>query len=225
MLIEAYKFQTVRIVRIVREAEKAVSIQLERPVGYNFAPGQHAVVRVQLPDGIKLVRQYSFSSAPDSATICLTIVQEGDGIVSTWFNQTAMVGDTVELSQPFTGPLVQKLPRTKVCMIAGGSGIAPLMSHLQLRRSAKFFNTVLLYSTRTDELCFVSKLTPLPGESIEIRLTDRAPRFTPEEILHSIQGTDQILICGSRPFVLAMRAICEAQSPADKIHIEAFSLQ
>lgn len=224
MLIDAYQFQLCRIVSVVRESEKAVSVWVERPKNYVFQPGQHAVVRVQLPDGVKLVRQYSFSSSPNSNALWLTIVQEGDGIVSTWFNHTAKAGDNIEVSQPFTGPLVQKLPRGEVCMIAGGSGIAPLMSHLELRRGEDVFNTNLLYSTRTDELCFSNTLAPLPGESIEIRLTDKVPRFTPEEILTATENAEAVLICGSRPFVLAMRTICEQRFPADKVHTEAFSL-
>lgn len=224
MLIEAYQFQSVRIKGLVHESEKAVIVQLERPEDYDFKPGQHAVVRVQMPDGSKLVRQYSFSSSPNQTDLELTIVQEGDGIVSTWFNQIANVGDAVELSQPFTGPLVQKDTRAGICMIAGGSGIAPLMAHLRQRREKEISDSVLLYSTRTNERCFTAELTPLSGEHIEVRLTDRASRFTSEEILSAAEGAEEALICGSRPFVMAMRAICEPHFPADKIHAEAFSL-
>lgn len=224
MLIDAYRFQPCRIESVVRESEKAVSVWVARPEDYVFQPGQHAVVRVLIPDGSKLVRQYSFSSGPNEASLRLTVVQEGDGIVSSWFNQVAADGDVIELSQPFAGPLMQEITRAKICMIAGGSGIAPLMSHLELRRAEDAFNTTLLYSTRTDELCFSNTLAPLPGESVEIRLTDKVPRFTPEEILTAAENAEAVLICGSRPFVLTMRSICEQCFPADKVHTEAFSL-
>ena len=134
MLIDPYQFQPVKIERIVRESERAVSVCLELPNGYVFKPGQHAVVRVTMPSGAKLVRQYSFSAPVNSGKLWLTVVQESDGQVSTWFTETAKVGDTVEISHPFTGPLVQKYPYGQICMIAGGSGIAPLMAHIRVLR-------------------------------------------------------------------------------------------
>ena len=223
MLIDPYQFQPMRIKRIVKEAPRAVSVQLERPASYTFAPGQHAVVRVALPDGSRLVRQYSFS-APESANeLWLTIVQEPSGQVSSWFVETAKVEDTVEISPPFTGPLVQNMPRGEICMIAGGSGIAPLMTWVQTLRTKQRPFT-LLYSTRSDERCFKNQLTPLPGETITIRLTDTEPRFTADELRANLSPETTVFICGSRPFVIAMRNICEKVVQPERIYNEAFTL-
>lgn len=223
MLIDPYAFQPTRIEEIVREAQNAVSIRLTLPENYVFEPGQHTVVRVTMPDGSKLVRQYSFSAPISSGSVWLTIAQEPNGQVSTWFVDTAKIGDEIEISHPFSGPLMQKIPRGQICMIAGGSGIAPLMAWVRTLRKKKQPFT-LLYSTLSDERCFENELTPLLGERIIIRLTDTEPRFSGEEITRELTKDSTVFICGSRPLVLAMRSYCEAIVPSGHIFAEAFSL-
>ena len=226
MLIETYTFQPVKILQIVRESPRAVSIEVERPENYVFQSGQHAIVRVALPDGTRLVRQYSFSAAPNAENLWFTIVQQDTGEVSTWFNTTATTSDIIEISPPFMGPLVQKIPRGNICMIAGGSGIAPLMSHLRALRDADTPYTVtLLYSTRLDEQCFKNELVARGAhETIIPRLTDSASRFTGEEITRELTSNTHVYICGSRSFVLSMRHECEKIVQPDHIYSEAFTL-
>ena len=108
-------------------------------------------------------------------------------------------------------------------MIAGGSGIAPLIGFVrQCRAEGAAFT--LLYSTRTDEQCYRDELSPLPGETIAIRLTDKEDRFTYDDIAESVLSTSTVLLCGSRAFVLAMREHCERIIPAAQLLSEAFSL-
>jgi len=223
MLIDPYQFQPVRITHIVREAKHAVSVQLTMPEGYVFTYGQHAVVRITMPDGSRLVRQYSFSSAPSTNELWLTIVREPNGQVSGWFTETAAVGDIIELSHPFTGPLMQKIPRGEICMIAGGSGIAPILSFIgELRAHKKPFT--LLYSTRSDERCFKQQLAPLVDENVTVRLTDVEPRLTGLEIQAKLSAESTVFICGSRDFVTDMKVLCETVSPHMAIYCESFTL-
>jgi ferredoxin-NADP reductase len=223
MLIDPYQFRPVRIEAIVRQAKNAVAVRLSAPEGYDFELGQHTVIRVTLPDGSRLVRQYSFSDTADTSEIWLTIVQEPDGQVSGWFNQVANVGDVVEISKPFAGPLMQKNLRGDICMIAGGSGIAPLIGYVRTLRKLSLSFT-LLYSTRTDEECYTGELAPLSNERIIVRRTDTSPRLTEAEVTSLLSANTTALLCGSRPFVLAMRSYCEQIVPPENIHSEAFSL-
>ncbi|HMR72653.1 MAG TPA: FAD-binding oxidoreductase [Candidatus Saccharibacteria bacterium] len=224
MLIDPYDFRPARITRLIRHAARAISIQLATDQPYDFKVGQHAIVRVTLPDGTKLVRQYSFSSPANDQAIWLTIIHTPEGAVSGWFNERAKEGDTVEISRPFSGPLMQKIPRGEICIIAGGSGIAPVIAWVRALRT-KQQGFTLLYSTRHDELCFPDELTPLrTTEKITIRLTDREPRLTKQDIIDALTPTATVFICGSRPFVLAMHKYCETVVPPDAIHAEAFSL-
>lgn len=223
MLIDPYDFRPARIEELVRHAPRAVSTRLATETPYDFQIGQHAIVRIALTDGTKLVRQYSFSAPADNKTVWLTIVHEPQGVVSGWFNQTAQIGDTVEISRPLSGPLMQKIPRGEICIIVGGSGIAAGIAWMRALRQEHCAFT-LLYSTRSDEFCFCDELTPLQGEDIIIRLTDHEPRLSKQEVTGKLTPSTTVFICGSRPFVLAMREHCETIVPPDSIYAEAFSL-
>lgn len=224
MLLDPYEFQPVAIVNIVRESEKAVSVQLAMPQGYKFVPGQHAIIRIET-DGTKLMRQYSFSSAPSSGELWITVVETPNGAVSTWFNQRAEVGDTIEMSKPFTGPLVHDSPRGKTCMIAGGSGIAPLMSKLREIRSMNQSQPVaLLYSTRSKQRCFEQELVPTAHENIVVKTSDVSGRINLSDIISILEGCSCVYICGSRLFVTDMKKLCQQTSPGILIYDESFTL-
>lgn len=223
MLIDTYHFRTARIAEIVREAPRAVSIRLTTNDSYTFRVGQHAIIRVTMPDGTTLVRQYSFSAPSHGHTVWLTIVEQEAGLVSNWFNRHAKLGDTIELSQPFTGPLVQKIPRGEICIIAGGSGIAPLIAWVRVLR-AKNKPFTLFYSTRSDEMCFADELRPTLQENSIIRLTDTTLRLSRDEIIAKLTPQSTVFICGSRPFVTTMREYCETIVPNEHIFSEAFTL-
>lgn len=225
MLIDPYQFQSVKIVQVVREAKDIVSVQLEKPPRYTYQCGQHAVVRVTMPDGTKLVRQYSFSSAPSSNELWLTIFKMPGGAVSGWFNDNAKVGDEVAVSRPFSGPLVHNYPRGDICMIAGGSGITPVMSHLRnIRTLAHRPRVRLLYSTRTARLCFKKELVALPHEHIAVHLSDIHGRVDEQDIALSTKNAKYIFICGSRSFVQDISAMCRNVAPEATIFAEAFTL-
>ena len=224
VIIDPYLWHEATIIKIVSESAEAVSLQLDLGgQDYDFACGQHTVVRVTLPDGSRVMRQYSFASAPGSQEIWLTVIHTPAGLVSGWFTQTARVGDRIEISQPFTGPLVQDLADANICMIAGGSGIAPLMSHLRARHSQHRLTT-LLYSTRSESRCYENELASLTDHTIHVRLTDMQHRLSQEDIDRYCADSNAVLICGSRQFVDSMRHYVRESFPQLPIHAEAFSL-
>lgn len=226
MIIDPYSWQTVRILEVHRESRHAVSLRITRPNNYHFMIGQHAAIRVNLPGGTSVLRQYSFASATSADDIWLTIVKTPGGLVSSWLVDEACIGDNLAISQPFTGPLCQPdiLLSAPLCLIAGGSGIAPLMSILRERRLHGRFDTTLIYSTRTDERCFESELQPQHEESIIIRDTTTTARLSNEDILTIHAQTSYTFICGSKQFVTTMRTYCDNSAPTSYIFSEAFSL-
>lgn len=226
MLIDAYQWQSVPILSKILESRDAVSLIVAKPRGYYFMPGQHAIVRISTADGTHYVRQYSYSSTSSDTAIRLTITRQPGGIVSSWCIDTAHIGDTIELSQPFTGPLaIDASAVTRLGMVAGGSGIAPMMSHiLTLRETAPAQTRVVLYSTRQNMRCFTSTLVANGDETIDVRLTDEQTRFQPHEIRRALLSCERILICGSRPFVTDMQALCHQYLPDAALHCESFSL-
>ncbi len=225
MILDPYTWYTATIVQIIRESRHAVSVLLHLDMPYTFSPGQHAVIRVSPHPGSSVVRQYSFSSTQENG-LWLTIVKTPDGVVSSWFVDQAVVGDSIKISQPFTGPLIDatSLDDTPICLIAGGSGIAPIMSILRSRRSKNVFETTLVYSTRTDERCFADELSPQKNEIIHLRDTSQTSRITKNEIEEWCTNSQHIYICGSRQFVDTIRDYIKKTHPSAAVHCEAFSI-
>jgi ferredoxin-NADP reductase len=117
----------------------------------NHVAGQHVDVRLTASDGYSAVRSYSIASAPNSeGRVELTIERLPKGEVSPYLTQELALGDRLELRGPIGGWFVWRIQQTEpIQLIAGGSGIVPLMSMIRTRAStgsaARF---QLLYSVR-----------------------------------------------------------------------------
>lgn len=91
--------------------------------------GQHVDVRLTAPDGYAAQRSYSISSPPGADAMELIIEKLDDGEVSPFFHDIAEVGDSFEIRGPLGGHFVwQPSDGGPLLLIAGGSGIAPLMA-------------------------------------------------------------------------------------------------
>ncbi|MFZ1812257.1 MAG: FAD-binding oxidoreductase [Candidatus Saccharimonadales bacterium] len=227
MILDPYTWHDATIAERTYESPDAVSLRVSLPSSYRYRPGQHAIVKLVLPDGTSTLRQYSFASSPRSGTVWLTIVRSPGGVVSSWAIDKAAVGDRLEVSQPFQGPLCQFVnPLRHVTMIAGGSGVVPIMSHLRdLRLRQQSTPITVLYSCRSAARCFETELVAsAPHETIIRRETDLTTRFSPSEITAHITDDTTVFICGSRGFVTAMRDVVYKASPTTPIFAEAFSL-
>jgi ferredoxin-NADP reductase len=113
--------------------------------------GQHVDVRLTAPDGYSAVRSYSIASGPNSeGRIEITVERLPNGEVSPYLTKELMVGDDLELRGPIGGWFVWRRDQTEpIQLVAGGSGIVPLMAMIRARASvggsAPFR---LLYSVR-----------------------------------------------------------------------------
>lgn len=117
-----------------------------------FLPGQHIDLRLTAPDGYQARRSYSITSAPETTgTLEIAIERLPDGEVSPYFHEVAEVGDTIEISGPFTEHFVWRSEQPgALLLIGGGSGVAPLLSMLRHRAFvANASPMTLLYSART----------------------------------------------------------------------------
>jgi ferredoxin-NADP reductase len=110
---------------------------LEVPDWMGHLAGQHVDLRLTAPDGYSVERSYSIASAPDQSTVELTVQLVPDGEVSSYLVEVAMAGDQIELRGPvggyFTWVADQPDP---VLLLAGGSGIVPLMAIIRTRADA-----------------------------------------------------------------------------------------
>lgn len=135
------------------ETPAASTLVLEVPGWPGHLPGQHVDVRLTAEDGYSTQRSYSLASAPDADRVELTVQRVDDGEVSPYLADDLAAGEQVELRGPVGGWFVWRPEQSEpVVLVAGGSGLVPLMAMIRTRRAtgsrAPFR---LVYSVRTPE--------------------------------------------------------------------------
>jgi ferredoxin-NADP reductase len=145
------------------ETPTARTLVLDVPDWPGHLPGQHIDVRLTAPDGYRAQRSYSIASAwtGDGGPVELTVQRLDDGEVSPYLTDVLEVGEQVELRGPVGGWFVWRPSQTApVLLIAGGSGVVPLMAMIRARgadRSKQPFR--LIYSVRTPaDACYADEL-------------------------------------------------------------------
>jgi ferredoxin-NADP reductase len=150
-------------------------------------PGQHVDVRLTAEDGYSVQRSYSISSAPDGSRVELAIQRVADGEVSPYLCDVLSEGDQIELRGPVGGWFVWRATDpAPVTLVAGGSGVAPLMAMIRTRASlGSRVPFRLVYSVRTpDDVMFADELVRRGREDggLDVRIvyTRQAPEGSPE---------------------------------------------
>ena len=113
--------------------------------------GQHVDVRLTADDGYQAERSYSIASAPDAhERLELTVERLDDGEVSPYLVEELQVSDRLEFRGPIGGYFVWESSfGGPLFLIAGGSGVVPLMAMLRHRaRQRSSIPTRLLFSSR-----------------------------------------------------------------------------
>lgn len=167
------------------ETPTAKTITLDVPDWPGHLAGQHVDVRLTAPDGYSAVRSYSIASATNSEKqIELTVERLPDGEVSPYLTEELRVGDLLELRGPIGGWFVWRAEQTEpVQLIAGGSGIVPLMSMIRSRAASKSKVPFrLLYSVREPEAVFYrDELQALSDQDETMSITYAYTRTTPKD--------------------------------------------
>jgi ferredoxin-NADP reductase len=135
---------------VIDETPRVKSLVLGVPGWPGHRPGQHVDVRLTAEDGYQAQRSYSVASAPESAHIMLTVERIDGGEVSSYLASDVQPGDKFELRGPIGGYFVWTVAiGGPLFLIAGGSGVAPLMAMLRHRAALRStIPAVLLYSSR-----------------------------------------------------------------------------
>src|SRR5512140_3430208 len=123
------------VVALHDETATARTITLEVPDWPGHLPGQHVDVRLTALDGYSALRSYSIASVPNpEKRVEITVEHLPDGEVSPYLTQEVAVGDRLELRGPIGGWFVWRPDQTEpVQLVAGGSGIVPLMAMIRSR--------------------------------------------------------------------------------------------
>jgi ferredoxin-NADP reductase len=134
------------------ETASARTLVFDAPDWPGHLPGQHVDVRLTAPDGYTTQRSYSIASAADGNRVELTVQKVDDGEVSPYLTDILKVGDPCEMRGPVGGWFVWRPGLVPVTLIAGGSGVVPLMAMIRARHMLKNQTPFrLLYSVRTPE--------------------------------------------------------------------------
>jgi ferredoxin-NADP reductase len=138
------------VVALRDQSPTARSILLTLPGWPGHAAGQHVDVRLTAPDGYSAVRSYSIASAADGDRIELTVEQLPDGEVSPYLVNELIIGDAIEVRGPIGGWFVWRPDqREPIQLIAGGSGVVPLVAIARAHAAARNGSPIrLLYSVR-----------------------------------------------------------------------------
>jgi ferredoxin-NADP reductase len=143
------QWRVARVVDSEREIESARTIGLTVPGWGGHLAGQHVDLKLTAEDGYSAQRSYSLGRPADGERIELTVQQITDGEVSPYL-MGVRAGEEIEIRGPIGGWFVWRpAEQARVLLVAGGSGIVPLMAMLRQRLlmgSAKFR---LVYSVRS----------------------------------------------------------------------------
>jgi ferredoxin-NADP reductase len=172
------------VVALREETTSARTLALEVPDWPGHVAGQHVDVRLTALDGYSAARSYSIASAPNpEKRLEITVERLPNGEVSPYLTQQLIVGDQLELRGPIGGWFVWRPEQTEpIQLIAGGSGIVPLMAMIRSRASAGSSAPFrLLYSVREPAAVFYGdELRTLTDRGI-VRITHAYTRAVPQD--------------------------------------------
>src|SRR5499433_2396138 len=160
-------WRSARVIGLHDETATARTLALAVNDWPGHVAGQHVDVRLTAADVYSAVRSYSIASAPNSdGRIEITIDRLPDGEVSPYLTQQVTVGDQLELRGPIGRWFVWAPEQIgPIQLVAGGSGIVPLMAMIRSRVSAGSTTPFrLLYSVREPGAVFYrDELKTLPS--------------------------------------------------------------
>jgi ferredoxin-NADP reductase len=175
-------WRVAEVAKIVNETPRVKSLVLDVPDWPGHRSGQHVDVRLTAEDGYQAQRSYSIASEPENARLMLTVELIDEGEVSPYLTSDIRPGDKFELRGPIGGYFVWAAAvGGPLFLVAGGSGIAPLMAMLRHRAAAKSETpALLLYSSRTfEDIIYRAELDQMAarndGLTVIYTLTRRQP--------------------------------------------------
>jgi ferredoxin-NADP reductase len=235
------KWWTGEIAETVRETPTASSLIIDVPGWPGHQAGQHVDVRLTSEDGYQAVRSYSIASAPEAERLMLTIERLDDGEVSPYLVDDVLPGDPIEFLGPIGGYFVWTDSMSgPLLLIAGGSGVVPLMAMARHRAlSGSQTPARLLYSARSAEnLIFREELDAFAADDEHFELFYTLTRAQPlgwsgyarrvdaamlREVAWPPDAQPAIYLCGPTTFVeAASDLLIELGHDPARIRIERF---
>lgn len=214
-------------------------LRLEVPGWPGNLPGQHLDIRLTAEDGYQAERSYSIATSGPGEAIELGIDRVDDGEVSPYLVDVIEPGDMLEVKGPLGGYFVwDAADPSPVQLIAGGSGIVPLIAMSRARAAAGTGAAFrLLYSVRSPaDAMYRAEVDVLSAAGLDTTwvYTREAPvgwagvagRLTPAALAASVWPVDAdplVFVCGPTGFVEAVAdMLVQAGHPPHRVRTERF---
>jgi ferredoxin-NADP reductase len=224
---------------ITVETPTARTIVLDVPGWPGHRAGQHVDVRLTADDGYQAQRSYSIASAPELDALELTVELIDDGEVSPYLVEELVPGDEFEVRGPVGGHFTWSVQDGgPLLLVAGGSGVVPLMAMLRHRaaRDSTVDARLLLSARRREDVIYRDELAALDrrGLTVATTLTREQPAGwdglsgrVDAAMLAGVGPTPaerpRIFVCGPTPFVEHVAdLLVDAGHDPGSIHAERF---
>ena len=242
--MEKFQWQIARVKNIIQETPRVKTFTLQLPQWQPHLAGQHYDIRLTAEDGYQAQRSYSIASPPEQlGEIELTVEWIEEGEVSAYLHEGVAVGDSLEVRGPIGGYFVwgQELVNLPLLLVAGGSGIVPLMAMLRHRAAIGATNpTALLFSVRTAaEVIYRQELEQLAQQQanpFDLRLTftrqpppgwtgyrRRIDKAMLTDVLSRFAVHPQCFVCGPNQLVEQVaNTLVDLGLPSESVRTERF---
>jgi ferredoxin-NADP reductase len=218
------------VIDVLPETPRTRTLSLDVPEWPGHRAGQHVDVRLTAEDGYQTERSYSIASPPEDSRLALTVERLDDGEVSPYLSDELRTGDKLELRGPIGGYFVWDIATGgPLLLVAGGSGIVPLMAMLRHRDIALATADAgarhrlparLLYSSRRwDEIIYRDELARLAEKDTTVEVSHTLTREQPlgwsgfkrridhamlEAVAWPASEHPRVFVCGPTPLVEAV---------------------
>lgn len=242
-LVNHYRHLVVK--NILHETQDAISIVFEQPAEkITYQSGQFLTLILTI-NGKEVRRAYSFNSAPDiDSDLCITVKRVDGGLVSNWLPDHLKAGDCIRVLEPM-GQFTTEFAATQkrhLVMLAGGSGITPMMSIMKsiLIKEPESCCTLIYCNRNAESIIFKTELEKwrnnYPNRVSIVHVLERAAPdwkgytgYLTKTILQEVLSasfTDlkrTYWMCGPEIFMThAEKYLAELSAPAETIFKENF---
>ncbi|HET9852924.1 MAG TPA: ferredoxin reductase [Candidatus Limnocylindrales bacterium] len=229
-------------VTAVRDETPTVrSFTLRLPDWPGHRAGQHVDLRLTAEDGYSVERSYSIASEPERAgEVDITVEQIPGGEVSPFLHEVVVPGDRLEVRGPIGGYFVWEAALGgPLLLVAGGSGVVPLMAMARhrARAGAAIPARLLLSSRGPDEIIYREELERLAGATdldvVHTLTRQQPPDWTGyarrideamlAEVIEPLGAATRAYACGPTALVETVaNGLVRLGLPPDRIRTERF---
>ena len=193
-----------------------------------FTAGQYVRVSVDI-EGVRRSRCYSIACSQHREDGRIELTVKAQGLVSRYLHAWARPGLVVGLSQAEGTFVLPAVRPPRILLIAGGSGITPVLSMLRTLCDERFPGevTLLYYATSEESVPYLEELRSL-GARRGVRLVLGYPSVHGYFSLEHLRAVEprfaaaRTYLCGPPGLMGAVREAYAAQGLSEHLHTEEF---